>query len=63
MPYNDFQQNNFPPDPSPLMSRAPPTDAAYTTNQVARGYTRPNGDDFHYQQQQQQGYNRKRPRY
>ncbi|CAF0886170.1 unnamed protein product [Adineta ricciae] len=63
MPYNDFQQNSYPPDPNPLMSRAPPTDAAYTTNQVARGYTRPSGDDFHYQQQQQQGYNRKRPRY
>jgi hypothetical protein len=54
--YNDFQH--------PLIQQTSPIDAAYTTNQVARGYglgnVRPSGDDFI---QQQQGFDRKRPRY
>jgi len=53
--YNDFQQS------SPI---ATPIDAAYTTNQVARGYglanARTSGDAFI---QQQHGFDRKRPRY
>jgi len=59
--YNDFQQ------PSTITA---PIDAAYTTNQVARGYGLANartggGDAFIQQQpqQQQHGFDRKRPRY
>jgi hypothetical protein len=65
--YNDFQQVGYPnQQASPV---AASIDAAYTTNQVARGYglgnTRTGGDDFIQQQQQQQqhGFDRKRPRY
>ncbi|UJR22935.1 hypothetical protein I4U23_025962 [Adineta vaga] len=69
MQYNDFQQGAYLQNPSPLMQQTAPVgapiDAAYTTNQVSRGYVRPSGDDFHHQQQQQQqqGFDRKRPRY
>jgi len=67
--YNDFQQIAYQ-NSNPLIQQtspvaASPIDAAYTTNQVARGYglgnTRTSGDDF--KQQQQQGFDRKRPRY
>jgi hypothetical protein len=61
IPYNDFQQVGYP-TVNPLMQQQPsgtaPIDAAYTTNQVARGYARTGGDDF-----QQHGFDRKRPRY
>jgi hypothetical protein len=65
--YNDFQQVGYP-TANPLMQQTSPItapiDAAYTTNQVARGYglgnVRAGGDDF---QQQQHGFDRKRPRY
>lgn len=50
---NDFQQVGYPTSP----------DAAYTTNQVARGYNLPSEDNFIQQQQQQYGFERKRPRY
>lgn len=59
--YNDFQQNAYP--------QAPPIDPAYTTNQIARGYNGPSGPNIgpsgvdYNQQQQQQGFDRKRPRY
>lgn len=70
--YNDFQQMGYA-NVSPLMQQAAAgpaasIDAVYTTNQVARGYG-PGGnmrDDFHpqaQQQQQQHGFDRKRPRY
>ncbi|CAF1287769.1 unnamed protein product [Adineta steineri] len=67
--YNDYQQVGYPPNANSLMQQSSPgaatIDAAYTTNQVSRGYTRPSGDDFipQQQQQQQQGFDRKRPRY
>ncbi|CAF3086609.1 unnamed protein product [Rotaria sp. Silwood2] len=65
--YNDFQQIPYS-NSSPLIQQASPIaaniDAAYTTNQVARGYglanARSTGDDYI---QQQQGFDRKRPRY
>lgn len=68
--YNDFQQMGYP-TVSPLMQQttAGPAsiDAAYTTNQVARGYGTGGNmrDDFHSQSQgqQQHGFDRKRPRY
>jgi hypothetical protein len=71
--YNDFQQIAFA-NSNSLMQQGSPAastiDAAYTTNQVARGYgnARTSGDDFmqqqqHQQQQQQQGFERKRARY
>jgi hypothetical protein len=68
--YNHFQQNAYP-TPSPLIPPSSPMDAAYTTNQVARGYNRPPGPNIRpsgvnfnqQQQQQQQGFDRKRPRY
>lgn len=68
--YNDLQQAAFA-APTPLIQQQQPSatiDAAYTTNQVARGYGLPGGgarggDDYMQQQQQQQGYERKRPRY
>ncbi|CAF0947064.1 unnamed protein product [Rotaria sordida] len=68
--YNDFQQISYA-NSSPLIQQTSPIaaniDAAYTTNQVARGYgltnARTSGDDFIQQQQQQQGFDRKRPRY
>jgi len=68
--YNDFQQIGYQ-NSNPLMQQISPVtapiDAAYTTNQVARGYglgnTRTSGDDFIQQQQQQHGFDRKRPRY
>lgn len=54
--YNDFQQT------SPIAANI---DAAYTTNQVARGYglvnARPSGDD--YNQHQQHRFDEKRQRY
>jgi hypothetical protein len=57
--YNDFQHALIQ-QTSPIASTI---DAAYTTNQVARGYglgnARTSGDDFI----QQQGFDRKRPRY
>jgi hypothetical protein len=60
--YNDFQQVGYP-TPNPLIQQPSLIDAAYTTNQVARGYglgnTRTSGDDFN----QQHGFDRKRPRY
>ncbi|CAF1111985.1 unnamed protein product [Adineta steineri] len=66
--YNDYQQVGYPPNANSLMQQSSPgaatIDAAYTTNQASRGYTRPSGDDFiPQQQQQQQGFDRKRPRY
>ncbi|CAF1362196.1 unnamed protein product [Rotaria sp. Silwood1] len=67
--YNDFQQISYT-NSSPLMQQTSPLaaniDAAYTTNQVARSYglttnvRTTGGDDFI---QQQQGFDRKRPRY
>jgi hypothetical protein len=65
--YNDFQQNAYP-NPTPLLPQPSPTDAAYTTNQIARGYKLPTGPNIRpsgvdYNQQQLQGFDRKRPRY
>ena len=66
--YNDFPANAYA-NPNTHMHAGAPIDAAYTTNQAARGYgfgnARPNGDEFLQQQQQhqQQGFERKRPRY
>ncbi len=68
--YNDFQQVGYT-NSNPLIQQTSPVtapiDAAYTTNQVARGYglanARTGGDDFVQQQQQQHGFDRKRPRY
>jgi hypothetical protein len=67
--YNDFQQVGFT-NTQPLMqqstSNASTNDAAYTTNQAGRGYNlptgsnaRPNGNGYN----QQQEFDRKRPRY
>ncbi|CAF4830314.1 unnamed protein product, partial [Rotaria sp. Silwood1] len=67
-PYNNFQQTPYA-NPTTFIQQSSPIDAAYTTNQVARGYNLPSGPnvrtggvDFN-QQQQQQGFDRKRPRY
>jgi hypothetical protein len=55
--YNNFQQNPYQ-NPSPLIQQSSPIDAAYTTNQVAHGFNIPSGPN----QQQQQGFDRKRQR-
>ena len=67
--YNNFQQVPYA-NPTPLLQQSSPVDAAYTTNQVARGYNLPagpnpraGGNDYSQQQQQQQGFDRKRPRH
>ncbi|CAF1149534.1 unnamed protein product [Rotaria sordida] len=70
--YNNFQQVPYQ-NPTTFIQQSSPIDAAYTTNQVARGYNLPTGPnirtggvDFNQQQQQQQqlqGFDRKRPRY
>jgi len=68
--YNDFPQVGYSQNSNALNQQTSPVaatiDAAYTTNQVTRGYgggnARTSGDDF-IQQQQQQGFDRKRPRY
>lgn len=68
-PYNNnFQQAPYG-NPSPFAQPTPPIDAAYTTNQVARGYNLPQGPPnvrptgVDYSHHQQQGFDRKRPRY
>ncbi|CAM4795959.1 unnamed protein product [Rotaria magnacalcarata] len=65
--YNDFQHIPYS-NTSPMIQQASPiaenVDAAYTTNQVARSYgleAHARGVDFI--KQQQQGFDRKRPRY
>ena len=64
--YNEFPANAYA-NPNPHMQAGAPIDAAYATNQAARGYgfgnARPNGDEFLQQQHQQQGFERKRPRF
>lgn len=58
LPYNDFSQAPYA-NANPYMqapaSMAPTFDPAYTTHHVAHGQD--------YNQQQMQGYNRKRPRH
>ncbi|CAF2717752.1 unnamed protein product [Rotaria sp. Silwood2] len=68
--YNNFQQTPYP-NPTTFIQQSSSIDAAYTTNQVARGYNVPTGPNIRasevdynqQQQQQQQGFDRKRPRY
>ena len=72
VPYPNSSSLLPPPPPPPSSSssfiqQTSPIDAAYTTNQVVRGHnlptnanTRPGGVDYN---QQQQGFERKRPRY
>lgn len=65
--YNNFQQAQYS-NQSPFMQQSPSQiDAAYTTNQVARGFNvpggpnmRPGGPDYN---QHQPGFDRKRARY